>query len=86
MAEIFGVSTKKTSKKFFKIYSPFYTWNDPEYREFMQALFQTLEPIQYKKGTRFMKELEEFGEINFVSDGEIHVGFEINKLEIYTMR
>lgn len=52
----------------------------------MQALFQSLEPIQYKKGTRFMKELEEFGEINFISDGEIHVGFEINKKEIYTMR
>ena len=33
-----------------------------------------------------MKELEEFGEINFISDGEIQVGFEINKKEIFTMR
>ena len=64
----------------------FFTWNDPEYRLFMQYIFLSLEPIRYKKGTRITKELEEVGVINFISDGEIHVGFEINKQEIYTMR
>lgn len=52
----------------------------------MQYIFLALEPIRYKKGTRITKELEEVGVINFISDGEIHVGFEINKQEIYTMR
>lgn len=64
----------------------FFTWNDPEYREFMQDIFLALEPIKYYKGTRIVKELEEVGEINFISEGEVHVGFEINKQEIYTMR
>ena len=64
----------------------YYTWNDPEYREFMQNVFLALEPIQFKKGARMIKELEEVGEISFISEGEIHVGFEINKQEIYTMR
>ena len=52
----------------------------------MQSIFLALEPIRYNRGDKIIRELEEVGEITFISEGEVHVGFEINKQEIYTMR
>jgi hypothetical protein len=57
----------------------FYTWNDPEYRELMMCILSSLEPIFYEKGTFIYRELDEFGEINFIQKGDVAIGFEINK-------
>ena len=58
-----------------------YTWKDIEYRNFMIAVLSKLEPIFYKKGTKIYNELDEFGEINFISNGDVSVGFKINNFE-----
>ena len=48
----------------------FYTWIDNEYRDFMIATLSSLEPIFYPAGSKICKELDEFGEITFISKGE----------------
>ena len=62
-----------------RVIRDFYTWNDPEYRELMMCILSSLEPIFYEKGTFIYRELDEFGEINFIQKGELAIGFEINK-------
>ena len=54
-----------------------------EYRDFMIGVLSNLEPIFYEKGQMIYKELDEFGEINFIQKGHVQIGFEINKVEIY---
>ena len=54
-----------------RIIRDFYTWNDPEYRKFMIAALSFLEPVFYTAGTRIYKELDEYGEINFIEHGEV---------------
>lgn len=63
-----------------------YTWNDAEYRNLMIGMLSNLEPIFYEQGTYIYKELDEFGEINFIQKGEVAIGFEINKYEILPIR
>lgn len=64
----------------------FYTWNDAEYRDLMICILSSLEPIYYNKGTYIYRELDEFGEINFIQKGDLAIGFEINKTEILPIR
>jgi hypothetical protein len=52
----------------------------------MIATLSSLEPIQYKAGDRIYKELDEHGEILFISSGETQVGFKINEMEYYAMK
>jgi len=64
----------------------FYTWNDAEYRDMMIGMLSNLEPIFFNKGTFIYKELDEFGEINFIQKGDVAIGFDINKQEILPIR
>jgi hypothetical protein len=48
----------------------------------MFAVLKALEPIYYNKGAYIYKELDEFGEINFIQKGSVAIGFEINKKEV----
>ena len=50
----------------FRCIKEFYTWSDAEYRDLMIGMLSNLEPIFYNKGTFIYKELDEFGEINFI--------------------
>lgn len=74
---------KKMNRTSLGIIKDFYTWDNMEYRHLMIAILQTLEPIFYNKGTKIYKELDEFGEINFISNGDVSIGFKINKVEKY---
>lgn len=64
----------------------FLTWDNAQYRDFMITMLKSLEPIFYKKNTKIYTELEEYGEVNFIQKGEIQIGFEINKVEIYPLK
>ena len=64
----------------------FYTWKNKEYRNFMIAILSKLEPIFYNKGTKIYNELDEFGEINFITHGDVSVGFKINNFEQYPVK
>lgn len=52
----------------------------------MIAVLKTLEPVFYKAGTKIYKELDEFGEITFIQQGEVKVGFKINEHEKFGIR
>ena len=45
----------------------------------MLAVLKTLEPIFYNAGTKIYKELDEFGEITFIQQGDVKVGFKVNE-------
>ena len=64
----------------------FYSWNDKHYRDFIIATLATLEPVFYRSGTKIHKELDEFGEITFIYQGDVKVGFKINEMEKYAIR
>ena len=55
-----------------------YTLKDGEYRSYMMAVLTSLEPRIESKGFYFLEELDEFGEITFVMNGRVGVGFEVN--------
>jgi hypothetical protein len=52
----------------------------------MIATLSALEPNFYNAGSKIYKELDEFGEIVFITKGESHVGFKINEIEHYAMK
>lgn len=45
----------------------------------MHSILLQLEPCQYPKYATIVGELDEFGEITFIDNGIIGIGFEINK-------
>ena len=49
------------------------------FRDFLIAIIYNLEPNHYKRGVVIGSELDEFGEIIFVYDGSIGIGYELNK-------
>jgi len=53
---------------------------DQEYREFIFVFLTNLEPRYEIKGYYLANELDEFGEVTFVQNGKIGIGFEINKI------
>jgi hypothetical protein len=62
-----------------KFIRQYYTWNDQSYREFMNKVLRALEPRFIQKKNIIINELDEFGEIIFVKNGVVGIGFEINK-------
>ena len=64
----------------------FYTWSDPEFRDFMFELLQFLEPVRYDSNTIICNELDEFGEVTFIQQGLVAVGYEINKRKKYPVK
>ena len=57
----------------------YYTWVDQNYREFMNKLLTNLEPRRDAKHSILVDELDEFNEISFINNGEVVIGYEINK-------
>jgi len=47
----------------------------------MITLLTKLEPISENGGTILMNELEEFGEITFITDGNVGIGYELNRIK-----
>jgi hypothetical protein len=64
----------------------FYTWEDPEYHDFMNTLLKKLNPIEYQKHTIIANELDEFNELIFCQTGQAVVGYEINFQKRYCMK
>jgi hypothetical protein len=52
----------------------------------MRSILQSLEPIEYKKGEYIAQELDEFGEVTFIQNGSVAIGFEINKVKQFCLR
>lgn len=74
-----------SGKKHIKNYSSntFYTWKDTQYRDFMMQMLRKLEPRYEPAGTILVDELDEMTEIIFVYEGDINIGYEINKQKKY---
>lgn len=64
----------------------FYTWSDTQYRDFMMQMLMRLEPRYEPAGTILVDELDEMTEIIFVYEGDINVGYEINKQKKYCFK
>lgn len=64
----------------FKSRPTMFTWQDQFYRDFMSELIRRLEPWYTHARATVFAELDEFGEIIFVNQGVIGLGFEINKM------
>ena len=80
--------TKKNSgfNSVFMITRNYYTWKDQDYRGFMTGMLTSLEPRQELKHTIFADELDEVCEINFITKGQVVVGYEINKQKRYCIK
>lgn len=76
-------------RKLFNFYKPSkysyarYTWEDKYYEEFMTNIFRFLMPIHMNAGFLIIGELEDVGRVNFITHGDVKVGFEVNKQEYY---
>ena len=57
----------------------FYNWEDQNFREFMMKILSNLEPRFIPRDKIIFTELEEIHEVLFVSQGQVDVGFEINR-------
>ena len=68
----------KVKDMYFKRY---YDMTNPVYRAFMIEVVQNLEPYHQPKGVLLVNELDEVGEILFVQQGSIGVGYEINRMK-----
>ena len=73
----------KDENKVFKINSihlkRYYDMTNQHFRRFMIDIIQNLEPRCIPKGIEYVSEMDDVGEITFVYDGTIGIGFEINK-------
>ena len=54
---------------------------DPSYHDFMIELLTKLEPIKINFGKIIRNELDEFGELTFVTHGSIGIGYELNRIK-----
>jgi len=64
----------------------YYTWVDQNYRNFMTQLLLNLEPRRDPKHSILVDELDEFNEISFINQGEVVIGYEINKQRRYCIQ
>ena len=56
------------------------------YMNFIMKFLRTLEPINYKRGEIIYNELDNIDIIIFFTDGNIDVGYEINREIRYKLR
>lgn len=59
----------------------YFSMADQQYHDFMIKLLTMLEPRYEPVKTLLVNELDEFGEISFVSQGNIGIGYEINRVK-----
>jgi hypothetical protein len=45
-----------------------------------------LEPVYFERGTMIINELDEFGEVIFISKGVVSIGYEINKIKKFCIQ
>ena len=64
----------------------FYTWDNSNYREFMNLILRSLEPYHMKRDQILFRELQEIETVIFVTKGNVDVGFEINRKEKMVLR
>ena len=69
--------------QFAKVSRNFFTWKDQIFREYMMNILTNLEPRYEALGTVVVDELDEFGEVTFIYQGTIAIGYEINKMRKY---
>ena len=63
-----------------------YTWEKPDFREFMYESLVALEPIRYEAGTIVMDELEDISSIVFIIDSEYHIGVSIDRVQKFKIK
>jgi hypothetical protein len=79
----------RSFRKYFSFYKPSryrysrFTWADKYYEEFMLEIYKFLMPIHMNAGFLIIGELEDVGRVNFITQGEVKVGFEVNKHEYF---
>ena len=54
---------------------------NPNFRSFMYQIVQNIEPNEIVKGIEIVSEMQDVGEITFVVEGTIGIGYEINKIK-----
>ena len=54
---------------------------DFHFRSFMYKIVQSIEPYEIPKGTEIVAEMHDVGEITFIIDGIVGIGYEINKIK-----
>jgi hypothetical protein len=64
----------------------YFTWDDQAYREFMLLCLQSLETRFVPAKMVILDEFEESNEVNFLIDGSIVIGYEINKIKKYCLK
>lgn len=64
----------------------FYTWENPQYRNFMFDLLKCLEPRSGARNEVVFNELDEVNEVIFFMSGAVDIGFEINRHINYVLR
>jgi hypothetical protein len=62
-----------------------YTIQDSDYRELMIGFLVSLEPSFEPAGYVIATELDEFGEVTFLTQGKVVIGYEINKIIKYEL-
>ena len=64
----------------------FYTWHDFHYKTFMESLLYLLEPRIEQRGVILQDELDEVNEVVFFENGQVDVGFCINRKQQFVIR
>jgi hypothetical protein len=65
--------------------TPYYTWNDVLYQDFMLMILANLEPRFTPKGT-YLFDKREVREVLFIQKGKVDVGYMYNDVEKFVLR
>lgn len=55
------------------------------FKSFMVDVLMSLEPRKIKKGTLIVEENEEWGEVYFFMEGNVAMGYEVNKQKKFVL-
>ena len=64
----------------------YYTWLDKPYQQFMQNILYNLEPVKYNQFFTIALETEEFGQVTFIQNGTVKIGFELMKTQHFVLK
>ena len=56
------------------------------YRDFMMSIVRNLEPRIEKKDSTIFEELDDINEVVFIEEGQVEIGYELNKKKKYVLR
>jgi len=62
-------------------FTKFYDMQSTNFRNFLIQVIYNLEPYHLQKGVIMVNELDEIGEIIFVHQGSVGIGYELNKFK-----